>query len=119
MAKKQHKHLTEKDFDNIKTLLSTNLTTLQVSQLSQRSRTTVYAIRQADDFDAYKDIVRSYTRNKTKKEPAEETVVEAPKEQEAQRTNFNPDSANLARIATALERLADAWESTPNKRRLF
>lgn len=120
MAKKSFKHITDQDFKSIKALLESGVSVSVVAKATGRAYTTVRAIYKTSTVEEYKMYVSEY-HNK-KREVVDTTPKHLPEElevaEEPQRTRFSSDSVNLDRIATALERMADAWENKP-KRKLF
>ena len=129
---KGYKHLSTDEFKQAKLLQQAGLSANLSAKTMKRSPSVMSAIYKADSFDEYKanardSIQRSYVnRGLTPqgKMPEEasatvESMLEDGKSEDAVDTQTNDDSHNLARIASALERLADAWENTPKKRSLF
>lgn len=135
--------LTQKEYDTIKTLLEADLPIAKVASIQDRAYSTVKAISVSNSMEDYlhgvnerakRNKIRAAER-KARRQAALETPVadepeeidlpphlrpvEAEAEQERVKTHFSQDSVSLDRIATALERLADAWERQPEKKSLF
>lgn len=104
-------------FTRTKTLLGADLTITQVANLAGISQQSVGRIAKASTFADYKkqrsEAMKAYH--------AKNTAVAAPADAQ-QPTPTKPTTApksDLARIADALERLADAWEAAPTKKSIF
>lgn len=107
---KHFKMMKPSEYDHIKKLLALKLKSTQVSEITGRSSATVCYVKKSTDFADYHDICNKYNNKVTsvKKEVSLD----------------NPDKrdyvvSNLDRIATALERLATAWEARPEKHTWF
>lgn len=101
--RRRYKHLTEKDFNVNKTLLENGLSKAKVANISERSYFTVAQISKSNSFSDYENLIKSIHENyMTKKnghaiEPKKDLLV------------------ILVKINQNLERMANAWESHPNK----
>lgn len=126
---KHWKKLNEKSFLLVKTLRNAGVKTKDIISISGISSGTVSKITRSETLADYVTMNRTYLSNRQPK-PEEEIVVaeeesienlfnklnEVPSDGN---THFSEDSRNIARIATALERLADAWEAQPSKKKFF
>lgn len=63
---KHNKHLTPKDFDQIKKLLELGLSVRQIADIIKRSASTVNEIRKQDSYESYRNHVTE--RNKLAKQ---------------------------------------------------
>ena len=125
--KNKNTAMTEVEFKNIKKMQELGIKAGAVANLVQRSSSTIYAIYRNDTLDDYINEMRvkiaerearrkngQANQQDTKAEPAtEDEPTNEPLTQAPIKTYFSEDSLNLQRIATALERLADAWERQP------
>ena len=120
------KHLHQQEYDTIKLLLSTGLSTRTVAEIKGRSYNTIHNIKKSESLEDYRKTVtaqtaRNYAR-RTAAAKAESVPAKAEQTEEVAvkgRTYFSEDSVNLERIASALERLAEAWERQPEKKSIF
>ena len=109
----KRKHLTQEEYNMIKELQTIGVEPGRISKVTNRSYPTISRIRRSNDYEEYK----TFTVPKAVVvEPLSEVATDEP-----QRTHFSEDSVNLERIASALERLALAWEAHPQttKRSIF
>lgn len=120
MSKKTvaYRHMTEKEFDGMKMMISHGLTNKQVSYLSKRSSATVHYVKRAENFSDYRNVIvgvskKAYER-KTGNTPVEQVEVST---EVVEQVDTSP--TELGRIADALEALVKAWETQPTKKRLF
>ena len=107
MAKttKHFKHMTPEEFGRIKTISKMGFGAKRLAVLTGRSLATVGLIRRSKDFTEYTATIQAYAQNSGKKQVKEE---KDPTTQE-----FNPSLETrtvnaLERIASALEKMADA-----------
>lgn len=113
--RKSYKKLNEAEFKSLKLLTDAGIKRSVVCRATGRSNDTIRRIESAKNFTDYRAITQAQLDKYTSPvpEPGEvlplENVVVA----------STPQPSELTRIADALERLANAWEAAPNKRRLF
>lgn len=115
------KHLKQEEYDKIKYMVSDlNLKVSDVVSITKRSKSCITNIKASSSLEDYHETNRkrqllSYAQRGLdgKGQPLNqvEEPVDSPEPAPA------PD--NLERIAVALERLADAWESQPKKKGIF
>jgi IS30 family transposase len=120
-----YKWLTAQEYTSIKALQASGCSNKVVCGATGRSQMTVKRIFDTDTFDDYRKLVEALSQKKAVKT----VVIDTPQpvnDPNGQTHTFTNEAALLERlanateqIAIAVERLADAWESTPNKRRLF
>lgn len=93
MAERKHnKHLQEKEFTLIKTLLDVGLTVTKIKEISGRSYSTVNWVNQSSDFGDYrKNLTEWWTKykikSKTKDEKKTVEVGETPTKKEMDESN--------------------------------
>jgi hypothetical protein len=138
VRKTKGKRLSQEDYDQIKLLLAAGLKPSLVAEVSLRSHGTVNRIQQSRDFDEYKtelskiNAIYHARANNRKSSPAELEVlkkIEDPNDvinEGLDKLYGVPEMSleerkviALERQATALERLADAWEAHPKRTGLF
>lgn len=116
--------ITEQKFKDIKAVTKEVSVDQVVARLTGVSGATVSRVRSHDDYKAYVD----YIYNMNAKSKARIAAAAVQPDQAALITEDVPTAeratertlaAQLERIATALESLVAAWESTPKKKRLF
>lgn len=124
MSKKQSwTQLEQKEFNLVKDLQGAGLSISKAALVTKRSWGTIQMIYRNDTLDGYKQDVREQRYkyradgapvSRTSTPAAEEEVLaeEAPQTEVTKSLN----ETNLDRIATALERLADAWERQPERK---
>lgn len=117
----KYRILTHEEFDKIKTLHGMNLSNKQIQSIlgNNRSTHTIAKIRHFDTLETYRKAcsdaqAETASRNPSKLELANDGAV-----QPRVPSIVSVTDSQLVRIANALERLADAWESAPKKRSLF
>lgn len=119
---KHFKHLTTKEYEQIKELRGLGMSLNKVASITKRSVATVHSISNSDNFQDYKTkLTLRYKKPAPKaieREPLDvftpvETVPAPPST-----AHEGTEATSLLRIANALERLADAWENKP-KRKFF
>lgn len=129
--KKGYKQMNEAEFNRIKALINANvLPKVKVAELVGRSPSAISTISRSKDFDEYKSIINAYleaskARRTTVK--AAKAIIDEPSEDDKLEQSLvelaqgepTKEVDPLARIADAMERLATAWESTPNKKKFF
>ena len=127
MAKK-YKQMNEKEFNKVKLLAEAGLSTGAISKVTGRACSTVSWVKRSDSFEHYRELTREYLESRRKANEVEAAPVQAT-EPEAESdmqdiigktfyyTPAEQTAVELTRIANALERMADAWESTPDKKR--
>lgn len=112
--RKTFSQMTEAEFKSLKSLTNAgvkiNVVSRATGRATGRANDTVKRVSRATDFEHYRILTKEQTAKYMN--PAT-THAPEPSEEEV------PQVSELTRIADALERLAEAWESTPNKRRLF
>lgn len=113
MKTRGYKQLTQKDFDLIKLLQSNGLSRKNIQSITKRGHGTIWAIGKVDTLEEYKALVK---KNNTPREVVEVTDEQA-------ETHFTTLSVYetrmlnvLEELVTATNRLADAWEKTPEKK---
>lgn len=117
---------TEKDFDTAKQLLKLDLTVGTVAKATGWGKATIGRAAMSETYLDYTTLTQSYT---AKKPVVEVTAPEISEQSAASLTHSSKISAAdirtltatdpVERIANALERLADAWESAPKKKGIF
>lgn len=132
---KKNWKFTEEEFTKTRNLLDMKLTVKQTAEVTGWSVPTISRTSLARTYQDYVDVTARYLTKSKEKQAAKnvdqaeveesqgQTVPEAPAEtlgemlteDEAVKRSVN----TLERIAGALERLADAWESSPKKKGLF
>lgn len=123
MAKKKYTYLDETKFNKTLQLLDYGLSQTQVSKIIGCASSTVSRVHTsgAKTYLEWKAHLKQQREERLAKEQVEKAepnpIAEALAEAEPVRTHFSEDSVNLDRIANALERLADAWEQSPAKRK--
>lgn len=113
-------HIKADEFKSIKALASAGVSVATASRATGRSYNTVDRIFKSTDFENYTHLTQ------VKNGKAVEPVVEE-KHPDAPVPSMNDLMVSLhkrnvdaqERQASALERLADAWENSPKKRSLF
>ena len=109
--------VSKEEFIANKALLESGVSSKALSQVSNLSVTTLDRMARATSFSDYKAIVRRLSAPKAKNikvtEDANKTI------QHIDVNSYIKDKNNLTRIADALERLADAWENGPKKKKFF
>jgi IS30 family transposase len=108
---KKGKHLTQKEFDQLKALVMTGVSVSKLSEVTGRSRSTLQKIKECETLRGYKELTQRYldrsNENKAKKEttPTKEVVSKFVPE--------IPDTtlALLERIAIALEKMEVHWRA--------
>lgn len=136
MAKgKKYTQVNEEEFNRIRVMFDAGLKTGVIVSITERSPHTINNIRKSKTWEQYQQVLADlYEKRKAEREAAKDTQVPdlaeamkkgdwekkvaVPSETEVATTAIT-NKRSLERIATALERLADAWEAQPNKRRLF
>lgn len=123
------KHITQDEFDTIKLLISAGLKLDMVASVQDRSYSTIVTINNSNTLEEYKQRVRAYTASKKNGNKPRTVASEASDNDTLQQSVVDSfiDELNapakqpetLERIAVALERLADAWERTPEKKSTF
>jgi hypothetical protein len=127
----KYKILTAQEFNQIKLLSASGLKPKQVQIALQNGRSTG-TINRAAKFDTLEEYRKSMTdrlhaTNKAKADNSGTKTPDAPVGlvktdgyiQPRPAATFSNTDMTLRRIASALERMADAWEAKPVKRRLF
>lgn len=124
MAK--YTNMTETEFNTIKALQTAGCSARIATKATGRSGFTVGAIFKADDFHTYKDNVTSkwknnpaYLKRQAENAPVQVSVLDEFEQLINDTPALSTPEVHMERIATALERLADAWENSPKKRSLF
>lgn len=123
---KKYTHVTQVVFDQAKLLQGAGLTLAQAAKITGRSTFTIQMIYKANTLEEYRALVRSYSGKYAEKYRKAKSYVpedvfpkthsDLPESKESLHTYSYDDSANLERIAVALERLV---EIAKNKKRLF
>ena len=119
------KQMTPVEYDRVKQLIALKLTERQVIELTGRSTGTIHNIKNSDSWEDYKQRTRKQLETLKKKYPTLEDKNKRPEQEttslEAGRVQVVAEhqTATLERIAKAMERLADAWESSPKRKTLF
>lgn len=112
----------EEDFAKVKALQAHGLTVKQIASITGWSSGATQIMHRFDTFEDYRNYrVKASTyvkRDAPKPAPSVTKAQDKAPVPEVTTRSFT-DSDNLERIATALERLADAWESSPKKTGLF
>ena len=130
---------TEEDFDQIKYLSNMSLndgkpmTIQMMAKITGWGPATISRAKMVDSYEDYTALVQRYMMNKKAQEFASDVpAVDYPEDGTVTSEDMlndmskkgpdggipaNPDGNALERIACALERLADAWENTPQKKR--
>ena len=122
--------LSESEFTQIKVMQSAGLKNLQVQKVLGNNRTTstIGRVSKFDNLESYrKAMVDKANQNKAKLKQAapdkpyfvQHYKFNPAEVEQSPSDNFSNVALELGRVASALERLADAWESSPTKRRLF
>lgn len=120
--------MTEEDFLQVRQLLDMGLKAKQVAVIVHWSVPTIARVQLARTYSEYLEIVRAYAAvsaaNRSKKAGQEDTGDEdAHNQPEEESVTATPVGVThhdpIERIAAAMERLADAWESSPKKKGLF
>lgn len=115
---KKGKNLTKEDFEQIKMLTTVGLSQSKIARIVNRSATTVRKITNAETLEEYREAARLERRNyydANLKTSESEGVGTA--EPEVTTSLSRPSiEEQLERIAIALERLVEAWESNPTKK---
>jgi hypothetical protein len=115
MGKKGTTRFTKEEFNQIKTMNNEfGLSAKQIMSVTGRSSGTMSRVLSSNTWEDYRELIMQ--SNKKHYGPKNDAVTKAP-----QRTHLSEDSVNLERIASALERLALAWEAHPQttKRSIF
>lgn len=120
MAKKTgYKSLTQEEFEKVKLLDGMGLTQVNIAKITGRSSATVSYICGADTFEDYKRNIRATYMKSAKYQTtvhAKQSVVPITDEVSmVVEEELLTDREYLKRIASALERMADAWEASPKK----
>lgn len=103
------RRLLEEDFNNIKQLQDLKLKTKQIAHITGFSGATINRVKHTLTFADYKTFVKMLNPHNKPNQIVQTLAVDQPVE-----TTLQID--HLERIADALERLATAWESKPNKK---
>lgn len=125
--------ITSEVFEHVQTLIGAKLTNKQITDITKVSNQTICRIKAADNFADYKAQRQAYLRDYKARKAAGQVRPLRTKAAAADEVQPNPVQhspqiaaveagqfyANINRIANALERLAEAWENTPNKKGLF
>lgn len=106
------KHLTEKDYEMIKTLLDAGIKKSKISDITGRGDGTVYNIAASSSFIDYKNISRSSAKKKAPTVSDETTAGAPPIIQDDAQMLIVEELRNINKI---LIRLCVAWETTPTK----
>jgi len=118
----KYKSLNKKEYVQIKALLDAGVPVGVLGKMMERSQATISNIKRSKDFDDYHVIIRSYYAPKPKSVVIEEAKIEQHIDEvnETEPTHLpkvqahdGTEATSLLRIANALERMADAWESKP------
>lgn len=119
---KSWKHMSEQDFTIIKTLQNLGVSQTKIIKTTGRGSGTVQRAMAAETFEGYVELTRAFNANRsTKPEVVVPTASDLTVEghEEKYPALMNVTDVQLERIANALERMADAWEAAPAKRKLF
>lgn len=120
----KRKRITQEDYDQMKLLLAAGLKPSLVGEVCQRSHGSVNRVMRSASYEDYRESLTKMNKVYHAKADAKST---APVEQEAtsepeqdlMTTKAYTADETLERIASALERLAEAWEAQPRKNNFF
>lgn len=112
-------HIGQEEFSSVKALQAANLPVSTVHKATGRSHSTIQRIYNADTLERYVELTKIKNGYIKKDAPVKVETVEEPEQQAERGTFYTPNEQSaieLTRIANALERLADAWETSPKKK---
>lgn len=117
------KKLTQEEYDHIKLLAASGVKMATIAEIQKRAYGTISRVVNSKSLTGYHEEIRGYAQaKKAARTPKQDSVreIELPpflREDEPQVTTQSfTMRQNVERIATALERLADAWERQPEKK---
>lgn len=127
MAKKTYTKLTNDKIAKIHQLLGYGLSQSQTAKAVEISNATVSRLcasgaKNIEEYKAWNKLMHKPRTSVTTEPVATEQEAEEVNPPEVQTFFYTPEeqvAVELTRIANALERLADAWESTPTKKKGF
>lgn len=117
----RRKRLTQEEFDKVKLLQQAAVGNSSAMRITGRSASTISRIYRAENYDEYTSALAEThpyvpAGGETKIVSSEDLPVFVKDIKSIPQDNLE---ALLERIAVAAERMADAWESQPKKKRLF
>jgi DNA-binding MurR/RpiR family transcriptional regulator len=118
MTRQHYKQVSQKDFDTIKALKEANLSQSKIHAITGRSYSTIERIYKTKSLEEYREMTKEISRALAQKHPyipVAEKKVEDYAHKIGATAEQNDLLAVLRSIDRNLERLADAWETHPDK----
>lgn len=127
------KHLTEEDYNKIKALLNAGVSPTLTKQITKRGAGTVSTVKNTESYKEYREVINSQYMKKLDKKKASTVqgvgtdTIEVPsiiadtvEQIDKVDVTYSVTSVELLNalnhIAGSLDRLVEAWESTPSKK---
>lgn len=109
--RRHYKQLTEKEYGQIKQLMSVGVTNTQISPIVGRSYSCLVTIRRSKSFNDYHDITRRYIEKSKAKRGIKKETLELPRVPFISKSEEQPEKiiTLLERIASSLEKMEEHW----------